>query len=161
MTDLPEIVKRATGLTSAIAGDLSLFGGILRCNSCGAEVPLGDVSRHLRTGWPQCHGLTMTWVTAKQLAAEKRDVPEGYVLTAVRSEGWRLKSGKTCRQPTCRNWSVAELNRHRLLRASGMRPAETRDSWWAYCIDHLYVNWIEDDQVWHWILEAAPRGRDG
>jgi hypothetical protein len=147
MTELPEIIKRATGLTGAIAGDLSLFGGILRCNTCGTEVPVGDIGRNLRTGWPECHGQAMTWVTLKLLAAETREVPDGYELAAVPSVDWRLKSGKTCRQPACRNTSVAELNRRRRM-SGGVK----RDSWWAYCLDHLYANWIENGQFWHWIL---------
>lgn len=149
MTELPEIVKRATGLTVAITADLTVFGGILRCADCGAEQPVGDIAAHVAGGWPKCHGQTMTWVTRKLLLAEQRDVPEGCELEAVRSLDWRLASGKRCRagagpgRPACGRPSVAELGR-----GSRQYP-----SWWAYCIDDMYGNWIERGQVWHWILK--------
>lgn len=145
--ELPDIIKRATGLTGATAADLAVAGGILRCGECGAEQPLGDVAAHLGHGWPKCDGLTMTWVTLKQLAAE-REIPDGYELVAVPAKDWRLQPGKHCRagaspcRHACGRPSVAELK----------RGSKRYPSWWAYCLDHLYANWIEDGQVWHWIL---------
>jgi hypothetical protein len=44
--------------------------GILRCTVCGTEHPLGAIGNKLRDGWPKCHGYTMRWVTARQLAEE-------------------------------------------------------------------------------------------
>lgn len=154
VTDLPEIIKRATGLTGAIAADLAMAGGILRCGECGSEQPLGDVATHLSRGWPKCHGQTMTWVTLKMLAAESREVPDGYELVAVPSKDWRLQSAKRCRagaapsRHACGRPSVAELK----------RGSKQYPSWWAYCLDHLYANWIENGQVWRWILREKAAG---
>jgi hypothetical protein len=148
--DLPEIVKRATGLSAAIAADLAVAGGILRCAGCGSEQPVGDIALHLSRGWPQCCGQVMTWVTLKLLAAETREVPDGHELVAAESKDWRLAAGKRCRagagpgRHACGRPSVAELK----------RGSKQYPSWWAYCLDHLYANWIEDGQVWHWILRA-------
>jgi hypothetical protein len=148
--ELPEIIKRATGLTGAIAADVAVAGGVLRCGECGAGQPVGDIAEHLARGWPKCHGLTMTWVTLKLLAAESREVPDGYELVAVVSDGWRLQPGKRCRagaapgRHACGRFSIAELK----------RGSKRYPSWWAYCIDHLYANWIDDGQVWHWILRG-------
>jgi len=65
-----EIVKRAAGLPGAIAADLAVFGGVLRCGACKRERPVGDIVSHLSHGWPKCCGKTMTWVTGRQVAAE-------------------------------------------------------------------------------------------
>lgn len=54
-----------------IASDLKGFGGLLRCTVCGREEPLGNVAGNFRDGWPKCHGYTMRWLTARELAAEK------------------------------------------------------------------------------------------
>jgi hypothetical protein len=70
MYDLPDFVKRATGLHAHIAADLAAAGGILRC-TCGAEQPLGDIASYLASTWPRHCGRTMTWVTLEMLAAEK------------------------------------------------------------------------------------------
>lgn len=57
-------------LSRAIAADLSGFGGILRCGTCGGEQPVGGIARSLSNGWPSCCGLTMTWVTQRLLDEE-------------------------------------------------------------------------------------------
>lgn len=60
-------------LHDKMATDLCATGaGELRCDKCDAIHILtpDEVAHHLRRGWPECHGLTMTWVTASQLAAE-------------------------------------------------------------------------------------------
>jgi len=152
--DLPEIVRRATGLSAAVAADLAAAGGILRCAGCKSEQPVGDIALHLSRGWPQCCGQVMTWVTLKLLAAETREVPDGHELVAVVSEAWRLESGEPCRRRGCPNRSAAELNRQRRMAATTLRPARTVDAFWPYCLSHLYGNWIENGQVWHWILRA-------
>jgi len=147
-SELPDIVKRATGIAGAIGADLSMLGGVLRCGECGAEQPVGDVAGHLAHGWPKCHGQTMTWVTLKMLAAE-REVPDGYELVAVANNLWRLEPGKRCRagaapgRHACGRPSVAELK----------RGSKQYPSWWAYCLSHLYANWVEDGRVMHWILQ--------
>jgi hypothetical protein len=56
-------------LADVIADELSGLGGILRCEQCRRELPLGDVGANLREGWPKCHGKTMRWWTARQLAS--------------------------------------------------------------------------------------------
>jgi hypothetical protein len=148
VTELPEIITRATGLSADLAADMAVAGGILRCGACGSEQPVGDIAANLTTGWPRCHGLTMTWVTLKLLAAETREVPDGYELVAVVSKDWRLVSGKRCRagagpgRHACGRSSVAEIK----------RGSKRYPSWWAYCTDHLYANWIEGGQVMRWIL---------
>lgn len=154
-----EIVKRATGLPAAIAADLTVFGGILRCESCHGERPLDDITGYLRTGWPQHCGKTMTWVTLKLLAAESREVPDGYELAAVADADWRTEAGKLCVQKlkgrrTCRRPSVAALNR-RQYRAATMTRV---DAWWPYCQAHLFGRWIESGSVMHWILRETGGG---
>ena len=65
-----ELAVRAAGLPGAITADLATAGGILRCGTCGAEQPPGDLAAKLRHGWPKCCGYTMTWVTQRQLDEE-------------------------------------------------------------------------------------------
>lgn len=155
MTDHPfaaeaETVKRATGLPAAIAADLTVFGGILRCGECGGERPLDDVAGYLGHGWPKHCGKTMTWVTLKLLAAEGRDVPGDCELVAESARDWRLRPGKRCRdgaapgRHACGRPSVAELK----------RGSKQYPSWWTYCLEHLRGRgvWIEDGKVMHWIL---------
>lgn len=152
MNDFPfaveaDIAKRAAGL-----------GGILRCEECGGERPADDVAGYLRNGWPRHCGTTMTYVTLKLLAAESRgEVPEGYELVAVPDDDWRVEAGIPCRRQgarskVCGKPSVASLNRPRRLRATDYRPERLADSYWSYCIDHLYGRWIENGQVMHWVL---------
>ncbi len=161
--DLTGIVKHAAGLGDAVAADLAVAGGILRCPTCAAEQPVGDIASHLRGGWPSCCGQAMTWVTRKMLAAEAREVPDGYELAAVVSEWWRLESGKLCarqvRRQTCRRPSVAALNRGQARRARD-GSIHQADAWWPYCPDHMYGNWIEGGQVMHWILRKRTAGDD-
>ena len=59
---------------TATVDQLQGMGGVLRCNVCLIERGLGDVGLHMRQGWPMHHGQTMTWVTARQLREEGRDV---------------------------------------------------------------------------------------
>ena len=151
MTGLPEIVGRAAAAPETTALDLSLFGGVLRCGACRAEQPVGDIAESLRNGWPRCHGQTMAWVTLAGLAAERREVPDGYELAAVVSEDWRVEAGRSCRRGLgrhryCGRPAVAAKNRGRMTHRGMV------DAWWAYCLSHLYGNWIENGQVWHWIL---------
>ena len=57
-----------------IAGDLTGFGGYLRCETCGHRQTLGNVANKLRNGWPKCCGYTMRWWTQRQVdAGEDRD----------------------------------------------------------------------------------------
>lgn len=165
MTDRPfaaeaEIVKRATGLTGAIAADLALFGGVLRCGECGGERPLDDVAGHLAHGWPEHCGKTMTWVTLKELAAGNwGEVPEGFELAAVPDERWRIEAGRPCtrrlkRSRPCREPSVASLSRDRMT-MNGPVPG-----WWPHCISHLSGRWIENGQVVHWVLREKENADD-
>jgi hypothetical protein len=156
-----DFVKRATGLHGAIAADLVTAGGILRCSICGTERSVGDIASHLRSGWPECCGQTMTWVTLKMLAAERwGEIPEGYGLAVVESEGWRVETGRRCcrrgggRSGACGAPSMAALNRGKMTRYRGLVP-----SWWPYCGNHSYGNWIENGQVMHWILREAAESK--
>lgn len=145
MNDFPfaveaDIAKRAAGL-----------GGILRCEECGGERPADDIAGYLRNGWPSHCGTTMTYVTLKLLAAESREVPEGFELVAVPDDDWRVEGGRECTRQlaghrVCHAPSVASLNRGKMTRR-GPVPA-----WWPYCPAHLYNRWIENGQVMHWVL---------
>lgn len=66
------IIERALNLHDRVADDIAPFGGILRCNVCQTEAPLGDIARNLRNGWPECCGYTMTWITQRQLDEQAR-----------------------------------------------------------------------------------------
>jgi hypothetical protein len=159
MTDHPfaaeaDTVKRAQALPGAIAADLSLHGGVLRCEECGGQKPLGDVASYLSNGWPSHCGKTMTWVTLRALAFESREVPDGFELVAVPDEDWRIEPGKPCTRRlkgnlVCRQPSAASVNRGKMTRR-GPVPA-----WWPYCPAHLYNRWIEDGRVWRWVLREA------
>jgi hypothetical protein len=52
-------------LHGKVADSLQGFGGHLECTVCNATQPLGSVSTKLASGWPKCHGYTMTWITAR------------------------------------------------------------------------------------------------
>jgi hypothetical protein len=171
VTDFPfaaeaDIVKRATGLPAAIAADLSVAGGILRCEECGGERPADDIAGYLRNGWPRHCGHTMTWVTLRELAFENwGEVPEGYELVAVPDDDWRIEADRPCRRAgarskACGKPSVASLNRPRRLRATDYHPEQRADSFWPYCVDHLYGRWIEDGKVMHWVLREKEIAGD-
>jgi hypothetical protein len=150
-----DIVKHATGLP----------GGILRCEECGGERPADDIAGYLRNGWPRHCGTTMTYVTLKLLAAESREVPEGYELVAVPDDDWRIDEGRRCRRAgrhgkACGKPSVASLNRPRRLRATDYRQERQVDSWWPYCPSHLYGRWIESGNVMHWVLREKEDAGD-
>jgi len=145
---------------AAIASDLSVFGGILRCGACKGERPLDDIAGYLSRGWPEHCGQTMTWVTLRELAAENREVPDGYELAAVPDDDWRLEAGKPCTRRlkgnrVCREPSAASLNRGRTARATS---GTVTPAWWPHCASHLYGRWIENQQVMHWVLREVPRG---
>lgn len=77
--------------------------------------------------------------------------PEGYRWVPAASERWRPVSGKHCRRmiagrKVCGEPAVLELNRRRFTQS------DLVDAWWAYCLDHAYGNWLEDGEVWHWVL---------
>lgn len=38
----------------------------LECTVCHRKQDVGDVSSKLKSGWPKCHGYTMTLITEKQ-----------------------------------------------------------------------------------------------
>jgi hypothetical protein len=138
-----------------IAGHAAeLSGGILRCEECGGERPADDVAGYLRDGWPRHCGTTMTYVTLKLLAAESREVPDGFELAAVPDGDWRVEPGKPCTRRlkgnlVCRKPSAASVNRGKMTRR-GLVPA-----WWPHCPAHLYNRWIEGGRVWRWVLREA------
>ena len=55
----------------SIARDLRPVGGILRCEQCGHEEKLQNarIGGYLASGWPECCGYTMMWITQRQLDA--------------------------------------------------------------------------------------------
>jgi hypothetical protein len=63
VTTVPDHIHET--MRQAVSG----FGGFLRCEACHRVEPLGDIARHLRSGWPKCHDQTMRWWTARQVAA--------------------------------------------------------------------------------------------
>ena len=80
MPDLPEIVQRAATVHTAIAADLSGFGGILRCTgecSCRQDLSERQIAKYLRYGWPKCCGYTMRWVTQRELDESAGSPPPG------------------------------------------------------------------------------------
>lgn len=54
---------------------LDAFGGLLRCDRCGAEKTLeaGMPSRYLAVGWPEHCSRTMRWWTRRQLDEQRRE----------------------------------------------------------------------------------------
>lgn len=80
--------------------------------------------------------------TRRELAKESREVPDSCELVAIPDADWRIEPGwSTCRRKGCDAPTAASLLR-------GTR----RPQRWRYCEDHMYGRWIEDGQVWHWIL---------
>lgn len=85
------------------------------------------------------------------------EVPEGHEVVAIIDPDWRVvERPKRCRrqpsqqQKACGKDAVAEVNRGGRMRAN--RRGATRDSWWAYCPEHMYGRWVEEGFVMHWIL---------
>jgi hypothetical protein len=152
MSDLAAEVTRLTGLPAAIGADLAIAGGILRCGACGTEQPLGDVGAHIGHGWPACCGLTMTWVTARQLSWESRQpVPEGCELVAVPEDDarWQVDTIRRCRAQGSGNRSCGLQSVMSLLRGY------SKPSRYGYCADHAYGRWVEDGKVMCWILREV------
>jgi hypothetical protein len=74
VTSLAAFVQKTTGLPAAIAEELTAAGGVLRCDTCHAEEPLGDVAAHLTSSWPEHCGEAMIWITSKALLAEQSSI---------------------------------------------------------------------------------------
>jgi hypothetical protein len=86
----------------------------------------------------------------KELAREGRDVPEDCELVAVPDEDWEINRSRACRfggNKPCGRVSAAVLLR-------GTRYKQR----WGYCPDHMFGRWIEDGQVWRWILREKAAG---
>jgi hypothetical protein len=43
--------------------EIEKFGGYLKCEVCGHELPLDHTVEYLTSGWPRCCGYTMRWIT--------------------------------------------------------------------------------------------------
>jgi hypothetical protein len=156
-----DFVKRATGLPAAIAADLSVAGGILRCEECGGERSADDIAGYLSNGWPSHCGHVMTWVTPRELAFENwGEAPEGYELVAVPDDDWRIEAGRCCRRAgarhkTCGKPSAAAFNRRHTRSYGYGEPSRTVDSWHPRCPGHMGGHWVEGGQVLHWVLRKT------
>jgi len=60
MVDARETLARVAGLHEQIARDVpQLRRGMVWCKTCGRSQKV-DSAECLRSGWPKCHGYTMT-----------------------------------------------------------------------------------------------------
>lgn len=50
-----------------IANELDQFGGYLECQECGLKSPVGNTSDNMQSGWKQCCGYTMRWITKNEI----------------------------------------------------------------------------------------------
>lgn len=94
---------------------------------------------------------------AKRALADRGPAPEGYHYAARVDTDWRLATGERtkCRRgsrPACPAPVVAEFARSYSRWVAHTRRIHNYSAWWAYCEDHMYGRWIEDGQVWGWIL---------
>ena len=62
------IKKTSASLATKLANDETIRGGLLRCNECGKQRKPRGLYKYFQKGWPMCHGYTMIFITAKQLA---------------------------------------------------------------------------------------------
>lgn len=60
-------MKTQADIHSAIGASLDGLGGILRCSVCGRWEWMTGAGQYVASGWPMCHGYTMTWVTRRLL----------------------------------------------------------------------------------------------
>lgn len=71
MTDAREFMSRATGLHANIANDVpQIKRGMVWCSVCGRSQKV-DGAECLRSGWPKCHGYTMTIDSPEERAARE------------------------------------------------------------------------------------------
>lgn len=65
-------LRRRSTLKESLHQSLAAIGGVLRCETCKAIQPLGDVVNRIygQDGWPTHCGYTMRWVTGRQLREE-------------------------------------------------------------------------------------------
>jgi hypothetical protein len=80
-------------------------------------------------------------------------------VAAPEGPDWRTNDGtRRCRasagyrHPACGQPAVAEFNRRRNRYKP---PFGTADSWWAYCGEHLFGRWVQDDRVMRWVLRLG------
>jgi hypothetical protein len=66
----PALFSRMASFHEHAGKNLDALGGVLRCRRCNREQPMAGAGDYLRTGWPECCGETMEWLTAQQLAGE-------------------------------------------------------------------------------------------
>jgi len=77
--------------------------------------------------------------------------PQWVVLTDEDRPPCRAGAGP--RLPACGRPSVAALHHHVERGSAG---TGSQDLWWAYCENHLYGHWIDDGQVYVWMLRPVP-----
>lgn len=63
--DEAQRLARLAGLHDNLGAEMAGLGGVLRCDRCKREMPMRGAAGYLRSGWPECCGYTMTWVTAR------------------------------------------------------------------------------------------------
>lgn len=76
---------------------------------------------------------------------------EGYSWRAEAARDWRIHTrDMLCRwisnRVRCTTPAVVDLRRPRYRSSTGV------GTWWAYCAEHMYGRWVEDDVVMEWIL---------
>jgi len=71
MTAFPNQFPDSKGLYQSIGARLAAAGGVLHCDGCHRELPLGDIAHYLQKGWPECCARTMRWITAKERSSAK------------------------------------------------------------------------------------------
>lgn len=55
----------------AMADQLADMGGYLVCEECGKRRGLHEqrIGEYMGSGWPKCCGLTMRWITRREIEA--------------------------------------------------------------------------------------------
>lgn len=74
LADANEVAMERNGLIrvpdpTRIRPSIGSLGGELRCTHCAKKKVLSpeDIKQYVLSGWPRCHGMTMLWITQKEL----------------------------------------------------------------------------------------------
>jgi hypothetical protein len=66
---LKRLMKTSQEMYMEIGEDLAKAGGVLHCDQCGNERPVGDATdcaRYTMSGWPTCCNSIMRWIQAEK-----------------------------------------------------------------------------------------------